>query len=174
MRKTKLGIYVASNVTFDPANFEAFSYRWWQFVKFINGRVVFNDYNYSNSTRGHQWKVRREMRNLGIEIDLFIKTPKSLGHHDALRTAIEQEYRAINPDRARELERFFEIPFNQDEIQAIYDDVEESLCNDFLRRSIQREERKLKKQAKAMRIQAASHESQSAHMAEVRLSLVQS
>lgn len=63
-------VYKASNVQFDPKKIEAFSYGWWKFVGLIDGRVVFNNYNYSNSTIKHQYKTRKLMNDLGIKIDI--------------------------------------------------------------------------------------------------------
>lgn len=70
--------YKASNVTFNPTTIEAYSYRWWRFVKVIDGLVVFNNYRYSNSTAKHQYKVCRLMEQLGIKIDLHVQVRESL------------------------------------------------------------------------------------------------
>ena len=56
----------ASNVTFDPSTLIAKSYGWWVFCARIGGHVVFNDYGYSVSTRGHQRKVARRLELDGI------------------------------------------------------------------------------------------------------------
>lgn len=64
--------YKASNVVFNAKTIQAFSYDWWQFVKVLNGKVVFNNYRYSVSTAGHQRKVRKVMRDLGIKIDAYV------------------------------------------------------------------------------------------------------
>lgn len=74
----KPNLYKATNVTFDASQIEAFSYAWWRFVKVIDGLVVFNEYRYSATTSKHQYKVKALMRDLGIEIDLFVKTKASL------------------------------------------------------------------------------------------------
>lgn len=73
MKLTKQGIYKASNVTFNPNTLEAYSYDWWQFVKVIRGKVIFNSYRYSNTTARHQSKVRQVMVQLGIKIDLEVQ-----------------------------------------------------------------------------------------------------
>lgn len=78
---TRSKLYKASNVTFSPELIQATSYDWWMFVKVINGLVVFNDYNYSPTTNKHQHKVRRLMQELGIKIDLVVKS--YIGLHDA-------------------------------------------------------------------------------------------
>lgn len=79
MKLNKLsGLYQASNVTFNPKTNDATSYSWWLFVKQINGLVVFNNYNFSSTTIKHQYKVRRLLDDLGINIDLEIKAPDGL------------------------------------------------------------------------------------------------
>ena len=73
-------IYQCSNYncTFSPTKIEAFSYRWWKFVGVVEGKVIFNDYRYSNSTSKHQSKVRRLMADLGIKIDISMSVPQGL------------------------------------------------------------------------------------------------
>lgn len=75
-------MYKASNVTFNPETNRAHSYDWWCFVREFNGKIVFNNYNYSNTTRKHQGKVRQLLRELGINIDLVIECPQSLNDSD--------------------------------------------------------------------------------------------
>jgi hypothetical protein len=70
--------YEASNVSLNLETLEAFSYDWWQFLKLINGKLVFNNYSYSNTTCKHQQKVRRVLDEKGIKIDVFVKTYRSL------------------------------------------------------------------------------------------------
>lgn len=62
----RLKIYKNSTGTtgFDPATNEGFSYRW-SFCQEVNGKIVFNDYNWSNTTNGHQSAVRATLRELG-------------------------------------------------------------------------------------------------------------
>lgn len=79
-------MYKASNVSFDPTTMQAHSYNWWLFVDKIDGKVVFNSYGYSHSTRKHQSKVRALLRSLNINIDLEIKAPSGL---DDLNDAID-------------------------------------------------------------------------------------
>lgn len=71
-------LYKAANVTFDASQIEAFSYGWWKFVKVIQGKIVFNEYSYSTTTSKHQYKVKALMRELGIDVDLYVKTKASL------------------------------------------------------------------------------------------------
>lgn len=66
------------NCTFDPVLVQAHSYDHWRFVDVIKGKVVFNDYRYSNTTSGHQWRVRYLLEQLGIKIDLEVQMYESL------------------------------------------------------------------------------------------------
>lgn len=74
--------YEASNVSFDPENISAVSYNWWEFVKVINGKVIFNNYHYSQSTCKHQSKVRRLLETLNIKVDVVVESTKSLSSFD--------------------------------------------------------------------------------------------
>lgn len=85
----RAGLYKASNVNFNPDTVQAYSYDWWRFVDVINGKVVFNNYNYSNSTCKHQSKVRSVMSDLGIKIDLFIECPDGLQASDPTKSVSE-------------------------------------------------------------------------------------
>lgn len=96
--------YEASNVTLDLEKMEAFSYSWWQFLKIINGKVVFNNYSYSSSTCKHQSKVRRMLDEHGIKIDLIVNTSMGLNGssrynrgntEDALKDAIKNDLNEI-------------------------------------------------------------------------------
>lgn len=83
------GVYKASNVTYDPKTRRAFSYVWWQFVDVVNGETVFNNYHYSQSTCGHQGKVRSLMMRLGHNIDRIVEVPKGLQQANVGRFAVE-------------------------------------------------------------------------------------
>lgn len=89
MKLKKNGLYVASNVNFDPSEIEARSYGWWVFVKRVNGLVVFNNYRYSPTTARHQSKVYYLMSELSIEIDLVVSTPRSLNDPEAMESAVK-------------------------------------------------------------------------------------
>jgi hypothetical protein len=82
----RLKIYKASNLTFNPLTRTAHSYGWWRFVSVIEGKLVFNNYSYSNSTSKHQHKVRRLLNELGIKIDLDIAVPEGLQNYSDLET----------------------------------------------------------------------------------------
>lgn len=146
MKRT--GIYKASNVSFDPSSVEAFSYGWWNFVRKINGAVVFNNYSYSSSTSKHQSKVWRQMDALGIKIDLFVKTACDLRGYlrygqsaDAGREALKEAYRVQDFARAEKIQRVFKVKMSQAEIAALYVSMEEKLCDAFLERSVKRQEK---------------------------------
>lgn len=85
----RLGLYKASNVTFNPKTLSAHSYDWWQFVKQVDGKVIFNNYRYSQTTSGHQRKVARVLRELGIVYET-VKTVRDLTYLETL----EQVYAA--------------------------------------------------------------------------------
>lgn len=87
----KTGMYKASNVTFDLNTLNAFSYSWWRFVAVIDGMVVFNNHNYSNTTRKHQAKVRSVMSNLGIKIDLELPVANGIKEQDLETLILEAE-----------------------------------------------------------------------------------
>jgi hypothetical protein len=78
-------------VTFDPKVIEARSYGHWCFVKVIKGKVVFNDFSYSNTTGKHQSSVRSLMQQLGIKVDVFVNQRSSLS--EGIR--LDDLYRSI-------------------------------------------------------------------------------
>jgi len=75
--------YESSNVWFDANTCTAKLYDWWVFVTKINGLVVFNTHRYSVSTSRHQRKAQQLLEALGITVDLYIDSPKSLTDIDA-------------------------------------------------------------------------------------------
>lgn len=106
--------YQASNVTFNVDTCSAYSYGWWAFVKRIKGKVIFNAYQYSNSTTKHQYKVRSLLQDLGIRIDREVQVKRGLQNITTLKLlnaeendtldaiAEEQEYkRKMRNERAR-------------------------------------------------------------------------
>lgn len=74
----RLKLYKARNVTLDPMSMRAYSYQWWRFVDRIDGLIIFNWYRYSNSTSGHQAKVSRQLRELGVTSRISIEAPEGL------------------------------------------------------------------------------------------------
>jgi hypothetical protein len=94
--KTK-NLYRASHVVFDATNITAWSWEWWQFVQRLpDGRVVFNNYSYSASTNGHQSKVRGLLSQLGIKIDLYVRSRVGLQQADWIQVAIDDLTYEIN------------------------------------------------------------------------------
>lgn len=77
--RLKIFKYKARSVcTFNPFTLEAHSYDHWCFVKVIKGKVVFNDYRYSHTTRNHQGMVKYLLEELGIKIDIEVNQSESL------------------------------------------------------------------------------------------------
>lgn len=74
---------------------EATSYGYWVFVKKINGKVIFNDYKYSHTTRRHQDAVKILLDNLGIKIDAVIYTSESLSDNSFKNDALDAFYKTI-------------------------------------------------------------------------------
>ncbi len=71
---------------------EAYSYGHWCFVKRINGKLVFNDYNYSHTTRRHQNAVKSLLRELGVKIDLYVYMHSSLSEETFKTNALDAYY----------------------------------------------------------------------------------
>lgn len=88
--------YVGSNLSFDPNKISAYSYGWWEFVRKIKGQIVFNDYNYSNATRRHQWTVSRLMRELGLDVDRTVKIQGGLQCISTLKELNAKENETLN------------------------------------------------------------------------------
>jgi hypothetical protein len=120
MKRT--GIYKANNVTFNPTTLEAFSYHWWKFVAVVEGKVVFNNYFYSNSTAKHQSKVRNLMSELGIKID--IEMPLRGG---ILRKGETRYHHGMVIEGKTLAEMILE--------------AEETLCNKYLENELKKQER---------------------------------
>lgn len=82
------GIWLGSNVSFDPTKAEARSYNHWVFAMRLDGVVVFNSNRYSPTTTRHQSKVLTLMQELGIGIDVDISTSHSLHSSEGRRMAL--------------------------------------------------------------------------------------
>lgn len=104
----RANIYKASNVTFNPENFQAYSYDWWRFTDYINGRIVFNTYTYSSSTIKHQSKVRSLLSDLGITGVFKIECPAGLQAPDR-DESIREHYQGL----IQELEELIAKPRTQ-------------------------------------------------------------
>lgn len=72
---------------FDPFTISATSYRHWEYVRLIRGKVVFNNYRYSVTTGGHQGDMLRLLKQLGIKIDLEVSIRASLSAFERLALA---------------------------------------------------------------------------------------
>lgn len=129
-------------MTLDPHDKKAFSYGWWQFLAIVNGAVVFNNYRYSPSTGKHQHKVRSKLADLGIHVDLFINSHTGLQDSAVGLDALRSAYRDQDFDQIKRIKQVFKVTMSQDEIAALYVDMEESLCNEFLHASVRRQELK--------------------------------
>jgi hypothetical protein len=101
----KLKLYKAANVTFNPETREAHSYSWWRFTAMIDGKLVFNDYHYSNTTRKHQCKVRALLSDLGLTIDHVVNVRESLVSCQGGDTIQGLLDRTQNTITAKELEK---------------------------------------------------------------------
>lgn len=103
---SRLKMYKASNVTFDPIKEEARSYDWWIFVKRINGHLVFNNYWYSYSTLKHQRKVRKIVGYSTVDIE----APRGLQDLDSAVAYYKDEIatlvKLINKPRTNRLKNF--------------------------------------------------------------------
>lgn len=97
---TRLELYKASNVTFNPETIEAYSYGWWRFVQEINGTVIFNQTYYSNMTVKHQHKVWSVMQSLGIEFLGIRFMKESLDGTDSFKEIIKGYNQRIDELRA--------------------------------------------------------------------------
>jgi hypothetical protein len=118
---SKLNIFKASNVEFNPNTGVATSYNWWKFVDRIGGLVVFNSYYYSPSTSRHQSKVSSLLSQLGIKVDVSFEAPKGLQNLEAAVTHYESKISALiiaiqkpgtraekNKERAKEVKSHLE------------------------------------------------------------------
>lgn len=145
----RLKVYKASNVEFSPENRSAYSYDWWQFVREVNGVLVFNDYNYSPTTGRHQSKVRWLLRDLGLEIGVTIYTHTGLqalngveGGEKLAFEALEEAVKAQDLERARLIAKTFKVKLTQDFIAKCYLEKEEAACDAYLSRAFAYAEKK--------------------------------
>lgn len=81
-----------SNV-FNPDKIEAWSYQWWQYVKKEGKLVIFNDYNYSQSTNQHQSATKDLMKQLKIKVDLIVFSRKGLQSNEWREEIYEYIYK---------------------------------------------------------------------------------
>jgi len=122
----KLGVFKASNVLFNPNTMTATSYNWWEFVKKINGKVVFNIYRYSNTTSKHQSKVKSLLKQLNIKIDIEAACPDGLQNLDSGVRYYERIINDLKNDmnnprsyKEKNRERKKQIKFFQNQIEVL-------------------------------------------------------
>lgn len=84
------------NATWSPVTMEAYSYAWWKFVARVEGKLVFNNYYYSATTRRHQAEVRGLLQSHGYLIDLEIPVPTGLGTKSLSELILEAEEHLCN------------------------------------------------------------------------------
>lgn len=107
MRKLKSkNVYKASNFEFNADDIAAWSYGWWQFVKVIDGKVVFNNYRYSVSTGKHQSKARCLMQDLKISIDCFVSTKESISNWDSRKLSEHLNTTQLKRSNANSVKNF--------------------------------------------------------------------
>jgi hypothetical protein len=122
----RTGIFKATNVEFNPIAMEATSYNWWYFVKRIKGKIVFNNYSYSNCTSRYQYKVSSVMDQLGIKVDVEIKAPKglqdlnsALAHYEAKNCELMGQINRPRSHKKTNAYRVLEIKANLLKIKQI-------------------------------------------------------
>jgi hypothetical protein len=127
----RLNRYKAANVIYDCNTEIATSYDWWQFTRRIGGFLIFNDYNYSNSTRNHQNKVRRLLWNLNHTIHYTIEAPKglqrldlALAHYEIKIKSLKDEIATPRSHKRKNLERLNQIKAHEGIITIIRNLIE--------------------------------------------------
>ena len=123
----RLNLYKANNVQFKPETNTATSYDWWEFVKEIKGKIVFNNYNYSNSTCKHQSKVRWDvLMDLNIDIDVEIEAPQGLqnlssaiDHYNMLISDLKEAISKPRTHKSKNQERKEQIKSYQAKIKEV-------------------------------------------------------
>ena len=105
----------------------ATSYGWWEYVKRINGQLVFNNYTYSNSTTNHQSAMRSLLRDLGYHSYLIIEAPGGLQDLDSAikyyESKIENLRAAMAKPRTRKAknaERQSDINFYESKMSEVF------------------------------------------------------
>lgn len=97
-------IIKASNFEFNTETMHATSYRWYDLVKEINGKVILNSYNYSSTTIKHIAKARAILRQLDVVYHEF-SAPRGLQDLNAAiehyENRIEQFQAAIDKPRSQ-------------------------------------------------------------------------
>jgi hypothetical protein len=115
--------------TFDLEKVKAQSYKWWQFVDKIDDKVIFNWYNYSRTTRKHQWNTSSLMKQLGVKVDYKVKCRLGLQTSEGYMSAIEDykyEIKTIQAlivkpksHKAKNIKRLQDIKVIKDDIKLL-------------------------------------------------------
>lgn len=74
---SRLKLYKAPNLTFNPETIEGRSYHWYLITRKIGKTVLLNGYNYSNTTVRHIYKIRSLLNELNIDF-ITIEAPRGL------------------------------------------------------------------------------------------------
>ncbi len=127
---TRTGIYKSANVTFKPETKIATSYDWWTFVKVINGKLIFNDYNYSNTTRKHQYKVRHLLNELGLVINREVQIKSGLQNIVTLKQLNAAENETLDAIKAEAEEKRVARNERAQQRRAAKRSAERALAND--------------------------------------------
>lgn len=102
--------------TFNPDTFQGHSYGWWMYVSKVKGVVVFNDYNYSVTTRKHQSEMKHFLKSvMGIQHMVIVDQSESLSsglfldsHYNRLALNEVRLKAAKRPDQVKEFEAAIE------------------------------------------------------------------
>lgn len=95
--RPRLGLFKGRNnkVQYNPKTGDAHSYGWWRFVAVIKGKVVFNDYQYSATTRTHQTAIKELLSELGIKIDYVVNFRSSLNEDSFFIEGLKSYYKGM-------------------------------------------------------------------------------
>lgn len=88
---TRLKLYKAPNLVFDPIAVEAYSFKFC-FVRIIEGMVLFNTYSETSTTNRQQYRVMRLMERLNIQF-IAIEYNGSLTDDCIPRMIVEYGYK---------------------------------------------------------------------------------
>ena len=91
----RLKVYKTSNCVFNPETMHATSYRWYDLLKMINGKVVLNTYRYSTSTGKHIRDVQGVLHNLGVNYET-IEAPQGLQRLEEAKNHYEGKINSNN------------------------------------------------------------------------------
>lgn len=76
---------------FDPINLHAASYGWWDMLRLVNGKLIWNSCNYSCQTAKHQSQLSRQLDLLGIKPDLIVDTKANIRSMSEIQWAYEKK-----------------------------------------------------------------------------------